>query len=105
MRITPIVAALCMAAFATAGGAQNTSHTHESSPGSIIDGSVHPELIPDSTAHRLYFIVVSELPNPTPEQRNRQIAHLRRIGLQNSDIERMIPALENFKTLPEHAKN
>ena len=47
--------------------------------------------------YRLYFIVVSEVPNPTPEQRNRQLAHLRRIGLQNSDLEHMIPALEKFK--------
>lgn len=63
----------------------------------MIDGAEHPELVPDSTAYRLYFIVVSETPNPSDEQKRRQLAHLRKIGLGGGDLQSLISALETFK--------
>jgi hypothetical protein len=52
-------------------------HTH-SAPLSdqVIDGAVHPELIPDSTAYRLVFIVIGEPPNPAPQKTVLQTARL-----------------------------
>lgn len=72
-------------------------HVHGASAG-IVDGAVHPEMIPDSTAYRLYFIAVSEPPNAAPEQKNRQLAHIRRTRLTNTDCEALVGALADFKT-------
>jgi hypothetical protein len=69
----------------------------ESDTGTI-NGEQHPELIPDSTAYRLYFIVVSELPNPSPEQRNRQLSHLHKIGLQGTDLATLVNTLGTLLT-------
>lgn len=98
MRITIAILALCMADLGTYCLAQQISHTHVSRGlDSMIDGSVHPELIPDSTAYRLYFIVASEMPDAIGEQRTRQLAHLGRVGLQANDLQRLITTLETFK--------
>ena len=74
-------------------------HTLQSAslPTGIVDGAKNPELIPDSAAYRLYFITVSELPNALAEQKNRQRAHLGKIGLKDPDLEALIGTLETFK--------
>jgi hypothetical protein len=64
----------------------------------MIDGAVHPELIPDSIAYRLYFSAVSIGPNPTEEDRKRQAAHLNKIGLPDLDREILIVVLSDFRT-------
>ncbi len=63
----------------------------------MIDGSEHPELVPDAVAYRLYLVVVSEAPNPTDEQRNRQNAHLSKVGLGKSDLQSVVTVLTAFK--------
>lgn len=70
---------------------------HDHAAPHIIDGAVHPELIPDSTAYRLYFLVVSEKPNPPAEAKRRQLAHLQMLRLDNEDLQILITELENFK--------
>lgn len=70
-------------------------HEHDSS--NIVDGATHPELIPDSAAYRLYFVAVSEMPNPSGEAQQRQLSHLGRIGLGDKDLQVLIETLNAFK--------
>jgi hypothetical protein len=70
---------------------------HKHTAPHIVDGAVHPELIPDSVAYRLYFLVVSEKPNPPAEAQRRQLAHLRMLRLDNEDLQILITELEDFK--------
>ena len=63
----------------------NPTHqfTEKMSPG-MISGRVHPELIPDSAAYRLFFIVASDGgQSPTPEQAKRRDVVLFTAGLQH----------------------
>ena len=62
-----------------------SGHQHNPTEG-IIDGAVHPELIPDSEAYRLYFLVVSEPRNAVAEDRNRQLAHLAPLSLKGPEF-------------------
>ena len=79
--------------------AQNSATPHQHAAASpMIDGAVHPELIPDSVAYRLYFITVSMTLNPIEEDRKRQQAHLAKIGLQDSDREILVGILTEFRT-------
>lgn len=64
----------------------------------MVDGAANPELVPDSVAFRLYFVAVSQKPNPTPEEATRQMAHIRRIGLEDTDQRALIDTLTDFKT-------
>jgi hypothetical protein len=78
----------------------NNNAIHDHSQGddaSQIDGAVHPELISDSTAYRLYFLSVAETPNPTAKAKTRQLAHLRRTRLDDDDLQILTSTLENFK--------
>lgn len=75
-------------------------HVHESTTGntpSVINGRQHPELIPDSTAYRLVLLTVSEMPNPTEDQKARQRAFLAAIPLSDGDLQAIIPVLTDFK--------
>lgn len=72
-------------------------HMHSSIAGNFIDGSQHPELIPDSIAYRLFLTVVAEPPNASEERKPRQKAFLRSAGLDDNDIQAAIPVLATFK--------
>jgi hypothetical protein len=75
----------------------SASHHHVKVVTSLIDGAQHPELIPDSTAYRLFLIMVSEPQNATAEESERQLAFLRAAGLEDADIQAAIPILAKFK--------
>ena len=83
------------------GNQNSRTHVHSTdakgSVAGMIDGAQHPELIPDSTAYRLLLITVSEEPNPTPEEAERQLAFLRAAGLDSDDIEAAILVLATFR--------
>lgn len=70
-------------------------HTAASVP--VIDGSLNPELIPDSTAYRLFFVSVAEGANPAPEEVARHKSHLARIQLKANDGQSLADALRTFK--------
>lgn len=76
--------------------AQEAVPAHHLASSAIIDGAEHPELIPDLTACRLYLAAVSEPPDPTVEQRNRQNARLRKIGLDAVDLRTLMTILADF---------
>jgi hypothetical protein len=90
---------LVLCAFALGAWAQNpVSHQHATAAPDLIDGSKNPELIPDSTAYRLFFLGVSEMPSPSLAETTRQRAHLTRAGLKENDLQAAAPVLASFKT-------
>ena len=78
--------------------AQNSASHQHATPSDIIDGSVHPELIPDVVAYRLYFVAISENPTPLPNESRRQHAHLQGAGLKENDIQAAAHILASFKS-------
>ncbi len=89
------VAVLVLSVFALGTWAQtSSSHLH---PDTVIDGAKNPELIPDSTALRLWLVTVSELPNATAQDRDRQRAHLSMLQLSELDNLQLVTLLANFK--------
>lgn len=63
-----------------------------------MDGAVHPELIPNVAAYRLFSLAVSLPPNANFNDRSRQNAHLKKIGLNQDDGATLISVLEEFRT-------
>jgi hypothetical protein len=71
----------------------------------MISGKDHPELIPDLTAYRLFFIANGELPNPSEVRKARQEAFLGKIGadgadhkaLVQTDHQALVQTLDDFK--------
>jgi hypothetical protein len=91
---------MCIFAFLGPATAQLISdkpvaHVHASS--GVIDGSLHPEMIPDSAAYRLYFVAVSPASDAGPDEKARELAHLRQIGLSDPDLDRLMFVLSDFK--------
>jgi len=85
-----------LSAFAVGAWAQNSQpHQHSET---VIDGAKNPELIPDSTAYRLWLITVSALPNATQQDRDRQRAHLASLQLSALDNLQLITILAEFKS-------
>lgn len=52
----------------TAAFAQNNQPTHQHETAGIIDGKDHPELIPDLTAYKMFFVTSGQLPTATPNE-------------------------------------
>jgi hypothetical protein len=75
--------------------AQTPQHQHASA--NVIDGAVHPELIPDAVAYRLYLVTVSTGPNPTETEQERQHSHLSQTGLDDIDQRMLVIVLSDFK--------
>jgi hypothetical protein len=75
--------------------AQDAPHQHPDT--TLVDGAVHPELIPDSVAYRLYFLTHSTGATPTQEDQKRQHAHLAKIGLEDGDLKILIGVLADFR--------
>lgn len=71
----------------------------EKLPPGIINGRLHPELIPDSAAYRLFFLAASNGgQSPTPEQVERRSIVLSHAGLNPDEITKAIAILANFRT-------
>lgn len=68
------------------------------SPPKIIDGSVHPELIPDVVAYRLFLLTISTSRNPTAKELARQRSHLGMVHLGPQDLLHIIPVLRDFRS-------
>jgi len=95
--IAAIISGCLAAAQSTAPAPPAHQHTQANmAQTNIIDGAVHPEMIPDLTAYRLYLAMVSRPPAPTDDQVKRQEAQLRKTGLQDGDRKRLVATLSNF---------
>jgi len=89
---------MCLGVFISQVSAQTSSNPHQHPvSSSSIDGAMHPELIPDSLAYRLYFVAVSTGQNPTDIDLQRQQAHLRKIGLEADDHKTFVSVLSDFR--------
>ena len=64
----------------------------------VVDGSVTPDLIPDSLAYRHFFTAAAAHPFPDATEQARQAAHLSRIGLSAADRQVLIAGLTSFRT-------
>lgn len=64
----------------------------------IIDGSKHPELVPDSAAYRLYLLTIAKPLDITDAERARQRAMLRWSGIEDQDISSAVVVLADFKS-------
>lgn len=62
----------------------------------MIDGKVHPELIPATTAWRLWFSAVSLPSGAAQAKRDAQTAYLRAAGLEGNDAAAVRGDLETF---------
>jgi hypothetical protein len=76
--------------------AQKSANAHQHDV-PLIDGALHPELISDSVAYRLYLSTISLGSNPTDTDLKRQRAQLSQIGLQDNDREALRSALVEFR--------
>jgi hypothetical protein len=64
----------------------------------MIDGSNTPDLIPDSTAYRLWLVAVSQPPGASEEKKRYQNAALKMLGLNDVDRQTVEFALADFKS-------
>ena len=82
---TPSLATTSTAATETAIPQQQTG---------IIDGAVHPELIPDRVAYSLVFRLIAN--RRTAEEKSRIRAYIRHIGFADADVDGLIAAADEF---------
>ena len=59
----------------------------------MIDGAVHPELIPDIAAYRLYLLAVARSATPTEQERRHQAAQLGVIGWIGGGWDMYLPSI------------
>jgi hypothetical protein len=93
--VTAVVGVLM---FAFAAWAQSSPPQHQHVAPNVIDGAVHPELIPDSVAYRLYLVPISTGQNPTKADQERQRAHLTKTSLSATDQQLFVSILSDFRT-------
>jgi hypothetical protein len=63
----------------------------------IIDGSVHPEMIQDGQAFRLFFLAAATGANPVPEEKARQRAMLAPVRLSEMELAITSAVLADYK--------
>jgi hypothetical protein len=73
------------------------SEPHTSHVTDIIDGSEHPELIPDVTAYRLFFVAITTNIASKEASDAKQRAYVRKLGLQPAASEQALKILLDFK--------
>jgi acetylornithine deacetylase/succinyl-diaminopimelate desuccinylase-like protein len=61
----------------------------------VIDGAVHPDLIPDRVAYSLMFRLIAN--RQTTEEKSHIRAYIRHIGLADADVDGLIAAAEEFQ--------
>ena len=95
-----IITLLFLFVFAFGAWAQTSPPQHQHAAANvtnIIDGAVHPELIPDPVAYRLYLVALSTGQNPTEAEQKHQRAHLMKTGLGDTDQQAVISLLSEFR--------
>src|SRR5260370_39759009 len=78
-------------------------HIHDTTPANMIDGSVHPEMIQDKDAYRLFLQAAALGPYPSAEERNRQRATLAAAHFTDAEMESASSILVEFKSQYEDA--
>jgi hypothetical protein len=70
------------------------SHTHASA---AVDGAATPELIPDSTAYRLFLLGITLPRNPTAIDISSQQIRLRGMALSSKDEQSLTAIVNDFR--------
>jgi len=73
-------------------------HQHQHLNMTVVDGAKNPELIPDSTAYRLWLVTVSLPANASDTDRAIQEAHLKKVHLPSADHQQLLHVLTDFKS-------
>jgi hypothetical protein len=92
------VTLLVLSVFALGTWAQTSTSQHQHPNENVVDGAKNPELIPDSTAYRLWLVTVSLPPNATEKERTFQQAHLKKLQLTDADNLKLLSVLTEFKS-------
>jgi hypothetical protein len=71
-------------------------HSNTSAP--MIDGAKNPELIPDATAYRLFFVTTADSATATEAEKVRHRAHLGGAHLNDADAETFVGLMQTFNT-------
>lgn len=108
--VRPFVVAVAFLSFTLSSLAQLTgqvsgspAHNHaEAAPTQLIDGSVNPEKIPDSTAYRLWFLMAGVNPNVVkPEDQAKEHARhegqIKKLSLSDQDSKQVAAILNDFR--------
>ncbi len=82
---------------------QAVDHVHTTLPPNTIDGAVHPEMIQDKDAYRLFLQAAALGLHPTTEEKNRQRAILAPAKLNETELASASNILQEFKTEYEAA--
>ncbi len=92
------VTVFVLSLFAVGAWAQTSPPQHQHAVDvTVVDGAKNPELIPDSTAYRLWLVTVSLPANATDQQRTFQHAHLSKVQLNDGDYAALVSILTDFK--------
>src|SRR5271170_1678306 len=92
------VTLLVLSVFAFGAWAQTSPPQHQHPNVTVVDGAKNPELIPDSTAYRVWLVTVSLPPNAAERERTFQQAHLKKLQLTSTDSLTLLSVLEDFKS-------
>lgn len=84
------------------GTARSQGFQHHSTA-NVIDGSVHPELIPDRDAFRLFFLAAATSTNATTDEKKRQRAMFSSAGFNENELAAASTILVDYKTQYEQA--
>jgi hypothetical protein len=105
MMVRLIVAMFLSLSALTLGTASSDVHMHPVSQASppMIDGALHPELIPDSLAYRLYLVALSVPGNSVEADRTRQQNQLAQMGLREDEQEIVRTIVTDFRSNYEAA--
>jgi hypothetical protein len=71
-------------------------HESHAKVGILIDGAKTPDLISDQTAVKIFFLSITEPADATPEQFARLNVKISRIGLDPTDRDILIAAVQQF---------
>ena len=63
----------------------------------MVDGSQHPELIPDEVAYRHFLLGIAFPANPTEQEKSHRYAKLRRLGLSSADQDALVSAVAGLR--------
>ena len=84
------------AAPGASGNSQGVAHV--TSLVVLIDGSKHPEQIPDDLAYRHYFLAIATHEQPSADEQERQKAQLAPLGLSELDRQQIVQQLGRMTT-------
>ena len=96
---TRCIMAICLAALLTFKYSAVAQHQHQPSSEKLVDGSVHPELITDTTAYRLFLATYA---GTDQQHRKLQGALFRKIGLSQDDQLVMRNTVDDFGVRFQH---